>query len=64
MACPLYAFQVGNMLLNEPAIALQLPLPISFVFSRNYLLPRSSSEGLGVGASAGEWPQLELGSAF
>lgn len=64
VAWPLGAFQAGNVLLNEAACALRLPLPVSFVFSRNYLLPRSSSEGLGVGLLVGERPRPELGSAF
>ena len=64
VAWPLGAFQVGNVLLNEAACALRLPLTISFVFSRSYLLPRSSSEGLGVGLPVGESPRPELGSAF
>lgn len=57
------AFQ-HMLLLNEAACALRLLLPVSFVFSRNYLSPRSSSEGLGVGLPVGERPWLELGSAF
>lgn len=49
VAWPLGALQVGNVQLKKAACAHCLPSPASFVFSRNYLFPRSSSEGLGVG---------------
>lgn len=64
MVWPLSAVKVGDVLLNEAACALCLSLPIPFVFSRNYLLPRSSNEGLGVGLTAGERPLPRLSSAF
>lgn len=58
------AVKIWDVLLNEAAFVLCLPLPISFVFSRNYLMPRSSNEGLGVGFTAGERPLPRLSSAF